>query len=547
MEPTPTSFADDLRSYLGLVRHFAWLLLLATLLCGGAAYLISRQSTPIYQAVTTILINQAPSANTNDYTAIVTSERLAQTYSQLMTKQPVLQGVLQRLGLATELAVLKKAITVQPVTNTTLIEVRVEDPDPHRAADIANALVAEFSAQNEALQSSRYAESKSSLLEQLNQMDAQIQSASQALAELDATPANQPERDRLETNLAQYRQTYAYILQSYEQVRLAEAQSTSNVIQAEPATIPLKPIRPRTLVNTILGSVIGLLLALGGIFLVEALDDTLKNPDQVSRELGLPILGLIAHHGAGDDSLITQLEPRALVSEAFRTLRSNIQFAQAAAASDQPLHTLLVTSPSPAEGKSTVAANLAVVLAQSGRKVALVDADLRRPRLHKILDLPNRTGISDLFVQEPISLDGTLAATQTDGLLVLTSGNTPPNPAELLGSDKMVEIIRQVSGQVEMIILDSPPVMAVTDSAVLAQRVDGVLLVLKPYVTQMGAARQTVEQMQRAGARLLGVVLNQVDLKNSRYNYYYKSYYAASYHYYGRDGKSRNGRSARDN
>lgn len=194
-----------------------------------------------------------------------------------------------------------------------------------------------------------------------------------------------------------------------------------------------------------------------------------------------------------------------------------------------------------------MAANLAVVLAQSGRKVALVDADLRRPRLHKILDLPNRTGISDLFVQEPISLDGTLAATQTDGLLVLTSGNTPPNPAELLGSDKMVEIIRQVSGQVEMIILDSPPVMAVTDSAVLAQRVDGVLLVLKPYVTQMGAARQTVEQMQRAGARLLGVVLNQVDLKNSRYNYYYKSYYAASYHYYGRDGKSRNGRSARDN
>lgn len=545
MDSTSTSFADDLRSYLGLVRHFAWLLILAIVLCGGAAYLVSIRSTPIYQAVTTVLINQAPSVNTNDYTAIVTSERLAQTYSQLMTKQPVLQGVLQRLNLSLDPAVLKKAITVQPVTNTTLIEVRVEDADPQRAAAIANALVEEFAAQNEALQASRYAESKASLLEQLNQMDTQIQAASQSLAKLENTPENQPERDRLEANLAQYRQTYAYILQSYEQVRLAEAQSTSNVIQAEPATTPQKPVRPRTVVNTILGVVIGLLLALGGIFLVEALDDTLKNPEQVNRELGLPILGLIAHHGNGDDSLVTQLEPRSLVAEAFRTLRSNIQFAQAAATSDQPLRTLLVTSPSPAEGKSTVAANLAVVLAQSGRKVALLDADLRRPRLHKILNLSNRNGISDLFVQETINLDGTLAAAETQGLVVMTSGNTPPNPAELLGSEKMVEILNRVAEQAEMIILDSPPVMAVTDSAVLAQHVDGVLLVLKPYVTQMGAARQTVEQMQRAGARLLGVVLNQVDLKNSRYNYYYRSYYAASYHYYGRDEKPRNGRSAK--
>ena len=540
-----TSFADDLRGYLGLAWHYAWLLALATLLCAGAAYYLSSRSTPIYQAVTTILINQAPSVNTNDYTAIVTSERLAQTYSQLMTKQPVLQGVVERLKLAVEPAELKKAITVQPVTNTTLIEVRVEDPEPQRARDIANALVAEFAAQNEALQSSRYAESKASLLEQLNQMDAQIKAAAQALAALGDTETNQAERDRLEANLAQYRQTYAYILQSYEQVRLAEAQSTSNVIQAEPALAPHKPVRPRTLVNTLLGGVVGLLLALGGIFLVEALDDTLKSPDEISRQLGLPILGLIAHHGSGDDSLITQLEPRSLVSEAFRTLRTNIQFAQAAGAGSEKLQTLLVTSPSPAEGKSTVAANLAVVLAQSGRRVALLDADLRRPRIHKILNLPNRSGISDLFVRPAADVDGVLAATEIDGLQVLTSGDTPPNPAELLGSSKMVDILAQIGQQVDTIILDTPPVMAVTDSAVLAPNVTGVLLVLKPYVTQMGAARQTVEQMRRAGARLLGVVLNQVDLKNARYNYYYKGYYSTSRQYYGKNGKSNPGRPAK--
>ena len=376
-----------------------------------------------------------------------------------MTKQPVLERVINNLELDLDVNDLKGMIQVQPVTDTTLIEVRVEDINAQRAADIANALVVEFAESNLALQASRYSSSKENLANQLDDMDAQIQSANDQLASLGKSAEDQADRDRLEANLAQYRQTYANLLQSYEQVRLAEAQSTSNVIQAEPATASERAVRPRTMTNTLLALVVGLLFSTGLVFLIEAMDDTLKGPDQVTDQLGLPVLGLIVRHNTTEGRPVTLGEPRSQVAEAFRSLRTNIQFASV----DQPLRTLLITSPTPSEGKSTVAVNLGVVIAQGGKRVALIDADLRRPHVHKLLDLSNVQGLSDLFVQEHVSLDGTLQKTKTADLFVMTSGALPPNPAELLGSEKMYEIIRQVKEQTDLLVIDSPPVIAVTD------------------------------------------------------------------------------------
>jgi len=530
-----TSFADDLQRYFGLLRRWAWLLILVTFLSGVAAYLLSKRTTPVYQAVTTVLINEAPATRNTDYTSIMTSERLAQTYSQLMTKQPVLEGVITRLKLPLSVDDLKRTIQVQPVQNTTLIEVRVEDTDPARAAQVANTLVDEFANQNQVLQAGKYKSSKDSLSTQLAEMNRQIQSTSDQIAALSTDSSNQADRDRLEANLAQYRQTYAYLLQTYEQVRLTEAQSTSNVIQAEAATVPARPIRPRTFTNTLLTMVVGLMLAAGAIFLIEALDDTLKGPDQVTNQLGLPVLGLITRHDIADGQPVTLSQPRSQAAEAFRSLRTNIQYASV----DKPLRTLLVTSPTPAEGKSTVAVNLSVVMAQAGKRVALIDADLRRPRVHKLLAISNHSGISELFVQPKVVLNGSLQTTAVPDLIAMTSGDLPPNPAELLGSEKMGEIVRQVGEQADILVIDSPPVLAVTDSSVLAPRVDGVLLVFKPGVTHLGAAHQTVEQLQRLGANLLGVVLNEVDFKRSRYyNSHYKGYYYASRDYYRTSKKS---------
>jgi capsular exopolysaccharide synthesis family protein len=521
------SFSDDIQRVWMMIMQRIWIIIIGTVVIGGIVFIISKQSTPIYQATTSVLINEAPATKATDYTSIVTSERLAQTYAQLMLKQPVLEGVIEQLGIPLTAEQLRKKLDILPVRDTTLIDVKVEDTDPTRAALIANAIVAEFSKQNGDLQSSRYETMKSSLENQLSQLQTRIQKNNEDLAALEINNENQGERDRLEANQAQYQQTYAYLLQSYEQVRLTEAQSTSNIVQVEPATIPERPIRPRIFVNTMLACVVGFMLTVGLVFLIDALDDTLKKPEEIANQLGLPILGVIERHEVEEGSPITATLPRTPVSEAFRSLRTNIQFASV----DKPIHTLLVTSPSPAEGKSTIAVNLGVVLAHSGRKVIVVDGDLRRPRVHKVLGITNKTGLSDLFVQDSIHLSGIIQETSIENLFALTTGELPPNPSELLGTEKLELILEKIKEEFDSVIVDSPPVMAVTDSAILSPKVDGVLLVVKPGVTQMAVAKQCVELLQRGGAKLLGVVLNEVNLQGSRY-YYYKGYYYASRNYY---------------
>ncbi|MDD5468999.1 MAG: polysaccharide biosynthesis tyrosine autokinase [Anaerolineales bacterium] len=520
------TFSDEFRRYFALLRQWAWLLTLAAVLCGVVAYLISRRMTPIYQASTTLLINEAPSNRSADYTSILTSERLARTYSEMLTKKPVVEAVIEELGLDVDAEDLQEEIQVDLVRDTQLIVVKVNDTDPQKAALIANTLVSVFSAQTQALQTSRYAASKENLEAQLARIDEQIQATVGELARLPNIPANNSDRERLDAALTQYRQTYSSLLQSYEQVRVAEAASTSNVVQVEAATPPEDPIRPRVIYNTALAVFLGLLVTMGLILLVDALDDTIRNPDDIPRVFGVSVLGLIVHHDTNGDQPITNSQPRSPVSESFRSLRTNLQFASV----DHPLKTLLITSPSPSEGKTTVVSNLGVVLAQGGWRVVLVDADMRRPRLHKVLDLSNHFGMSNLFLQPEIQVDGALQKTHTDGLMAIPTGDLPPNPAELLGSEKMSEIMRAIHRNADLVIIDSPPVMAVTDSAVLAHWVDGVILVIKPGFTKMAAARQAVEQLNRVGANLLGVVMNDVDFGRSKYGYYYyKGYY---YHYY---------------
>jgi non-specific protein-tyrosine kinase len=284
----------------------------------------------------------------------------------------------------------------------------------------------------------------------------------------------------------------------------------------------------------LLAALIGLIFGVGMVIVIELLDDTLS-PDAVSRQLGLPVLGVVARHQTINGKPIVAAEPRSPVAEAFRSLRTNIQFASV----DRPLHTLLVTSPSPEDGKSTVAANLGVSLAQSGRRVTVVDADLRRPQIHKKFGLSNRTGITSVFVQPHPKLNGTVQDTEIANLTALTSGSLPPNPAELLGSEKMFDILGLIGEEADLIVIDSPPVMAVTDAAVLAPRVDGVLLVVKPGATKLAACKQAVDQLQRVGANILGVILNDVEVNRSRYKYaYYKGYYYTYHRYYSSDSET---------
>lgn len=342
-----------------------------------------------------------------------------------------------------------------------------------------------------------------------------------------------PNAARLEKTLSLYQQIYLNLINTREAIRLARMQNTQSVNQIEPATVPASPIRPQPMQTTLMGGLIGLMLAGGIIFLIEFMDDTIKVPEDVERILEIPMIGYIAdiqlngnENSNGNVGIYVSKQPRSPVSEAFRSLRTNLEFASV----DKPLRTILVTSAEASDGKSTVAANLAAIFAQGGKRVMLIDCDLRRPRVHRFIGVQNRVGMTDLF-RGSHTLDEVIHIWNDSGaveILVITSGSLPPNPAELLGSQKMNHILEEMLTRVDIIVIDSPPSM-VADAQVLAAKVDGVVLVAQPGKTHAGAARVTREQLNRAGAHIVGAVFNRIP---RQHGYYYGGYRYYSPYYY---------------
>lgn len=340
---------------------------------------------------------------------------------------------------------------------------------------------------------------------------------------------------QLQTTLDLYQGIYTNLLNNLESVQLARLQNTPNIVQIEPADVPEKPIRPRPLQNVLLGAAIGLILAAGVIFLVEYLDDTIKTMEDVEHILQVPVIGYIAeiqYNSKSGEGLYVIRQPRSPVSEAFRSLRTNLEFADV----DRPIRSLLVTSAGPNDGKTTITINLAAIIAQEGRKVVIIDADLRRPKVHHFLGLHNQFGLSDLFrgkVTLPMIFQHT---SDLENVAVVTTGSLPPNPTELLASIKMDCILEEAGKESDIVILDSPPSL-VADVQVLAAKVDGVIIVIHPGRTQADAALATMEQLRRVGARVVGVVLNRIPRHRADYYGGYRHYspYYNGYRYYAVD------------
>jgi non-specific protein-tyrosine kinase len=219
-------------------------------------------------------------------------------------------------------------------------------------------------------------------------------------------------------------------------------------------------------------------------------------------------------NGNNNSSLVALRDPRSPAAEAYRTLRTNIQFSSL----DKPLRTLLATSTAPDEGKSTTIANLAVTIAQAEQRVILVDCDLRRPTLHSLFDLPNEAGLTSMILAAE-DADIPLQETSVPGLSLLTSGPLPPRPADILGSRRMEAVIARLRGAADIVLFDTPPVVAVTDAAVLATRVDGVLLVFQAGKTSRDRGRQARQILEKVKANIVGVVLNNAQVEPG-YGYY---------------------------
>jgi len=343
----------------------------------------------------------------------------------------------------------------------------------------------------------------------------------------DGSGSGSVEMSQLQTNLNLYQQIYVNSISSLEALNLSRAQNAPNVVQVEPARVPNSPISPRPMQTTIIFGTIGLLATAGVSFLVEYLDDTIKTPDEVKSVLGLPVIGLIADmngnfgkHKESIKGVFVANQPRSPISEAFRSMRTSLEFYSV----DKPLQVIIVTSANAEEGKTTVASNLAVILAKGNKNVLLLDADLRRPNVHNHLGISNRMGLSHLIRSRSNIEEVVQISADVPNLSVITSGSLPPNPAELLASEKMNNILNTLKSQYDMIVIDTPPAL-VTDAQILATKADGVIYVLRPGKTRSVAAKTPLEEFERIGANIIGVVMNRIP-RNREYYYGGFEYYA---------------------
>ena len=347
--------------------------------------------------------------------------------------------------------------------------------------------------------------------------------------------------------------TYILLTQKLEETKIAEAGQRETIRVVDPAIEPEYPISPRKRLNLLLGAIVGLGLGIGLTFLMEFFDDSIKNPDELER-MGFPILAIIPEISSDEipkqkvsvngnnevvegqaieSRLITHFDPKSPISEAYRTLRTNIQFQNLRNSET----TLLVTSSAPKEGKSTTLANLAITMAQMGSRTLLVDTDLRRPVIHSIFNLKKDKGITN-FLMGKLKFEDVIKTTIVDNLYVVTSGPLPPNPSELLASDEMDAFIQLAKDNFDIVLFDSPPVIAVTDAAILSTKIDGVVLVIRAHQTQKNAVKRAKTLMDNVNARIIGCLLNSVNIERAYGSYYYYYYYHY-YSYYGHDLKRR--------
>lgn len=514
----------DLRRQGQLVRSWLWLLIAGVLLAGGSAYLVSVALPKVYEAQVTLLVGESSSSSGIDINDLLASQRISQTYANLATTGPILAQVIADAGLDTTPEDFRKLVTATAARDSTLVTVNVEDGDPEQAAQLANAIADQVIAASGTVYG-RNGQVQSFIAGQVEATQLQIEETQAEIDRLTGLPSPAAEDEQqlaaLKAQAANLRQSYAALV--------GLAGSAANAITVvDPATPPALPASPRVLLNTLIAAIVGLLIALGIALVLDYLDDTVKSSRDVEDATGLPTLGTIlkmkAEKGRSEMyQLATLLYPRGPAAEAYRTLRTNLAFASV----DEPVRTLLVTSSIPGEGKTTTASNLAVAFAQAGRTVILLDADLRKPGVDRLFVMSNNWGLTTLLASDESTIEDVAQLTEEANLRVITTGPLPPNPAELLGSQRMRGILERLAAEADLVIVDSPPLQAVTDAAILASITDGTLLVIDSGRTRRAATQHGRETLAKADARVLGVALNRVSAGAGN-EYVYYDYYGAT-------------------
>ncbi len=500
----------ELRSYFSILRRRKWIVIAGILLGTAIAAVITFLSTPQYSATTTVrVLTIGGGSITEARPDINYTERLVNTYSRIITGGTVRRQIKDELGLEQ-----MPIISVQAIPGTELIRIVAEAPDPEDARDIANAAAQLLVDQNREFYSGGAGETLQEILtEQLATAEQELdQARNDYAAALAASPQDQAALTAASQVLEVRERTYTSLLTQYEAARLEEAVRVNAISVIEEASAPNNPAKPRPAINIAIGLAAGLLAGIALAFLAENLDTTLYTTEQIENATQMATIGQVP--ASKDDLAIARLGSGHYPQlESFRRLRTNIL-----ASGGDGSQVVLLTSAKRGEGKSTVSGNLAVTIAQSGREVVVVDCDLRLPTVHKLFDLPNKRGLTNVLAGE-VSVEDAIQYSAFPRVQVITSGSLPPNPTELLGSQRMLDLIEQLKGMFDFIILDTPALLSVADAAVLAPAVDNVILVVAQAQTHRGDVQAVVQQLGNVRVRSMEVVVNRAE-PNGSYAYY---------------------------
>ncbi len=506
----------ELRDYFSVVRRRKSVIILAVFVVGATALLMSTLQTPVYAGKARVLLEPSVSLFSDNSTAIGPAQ--VRTEIEVLTSAPVARLVRERIGAAPKVA-------AQQLGDTQVMVVQAESTDARRAADIANAYSQAYIDYRRQQAIDNLSTAGAAIQARISELDRQI-------AEFDAAhpppsnlppgaqPPRLPEREGLESQRFFFRQ-------KAEQLNVDAQLKNGGSQLVAPAVPPSKPIRPQPVRNVILGVVAGVILGVGMVFLLEQLDDSIKNKEDVERVArDVAVVGVIpvitGWRNRSETRLVAQTDPNSPAAEAYRTLRTSIEFLGL----DRPIRTLQITSPSAGEGKTTTIVNLAVTLAQAGRRVIVVSCDLRRPRVHDFLGLPDDVGFTSLLLQEA-SLSAVLQPVPgVRDVSLIASGPLPPNPSELLASKRTTQVFETLKDAADIVLIDSTPVLPVTDAAVLATKVDATLMIATAGTTSKKGLARAFELLRQVHAPIIGTVLNGAS-GESAYGYSYGYTYAS--------------------
>jgi succinoglycan biosynthesis transport protein ExoP len=531
----------ELKDYLNVLANRKWLILGTVAVVLAITLIFTFIQPPVYESKVEIL-SEVSSASESVLGSFFTSalfdpDRYIQTQTEIIKTETMAQAVEANLYFlydqrareaeagedvyipstiptAPELA---SMVSVEQVERTNIFDILISGDNPLLTQDIAQAYAEEFIASRQLAAIRQISEARKEVWNRIQEVEDQIREVSERAKQY--TTGNLPAE--LEAEAQRAVSLWASLYEKYMTLRIAEALEQRGLETIQPAKPGVKT-SPRPTRNAILAIFLGIILGVGLAFLVEYLDDTLHTREDFEKYYGTSIIGEIPYISPEElpKHHIAYFErPRHPAVEGYRTLRTNLQFLNL----DGENKVILFTSAGPEEGKSTVMVNLGAALSEMGKKVLLLEADLRRPVLDKYLDVQSDRGLSSV-IAGAVPLEKAVLPTSNNNLFVLTAGVKPPNPAELVASESLRNIFEKVRDVADYVLVDSPPVLAASDAMAMAPMVDGVIIVSRYGVADRDSARRTSELLGKVEARILGLVINNL-APASRYGYYHYYYY----------------------